>query len=319
MNGDIPDRQITDALLVEETRTAPRKELWSKLLLEILSAERDREIESVGSPRQYVLRLLTDSKPASAAANSFNSALKQLVISWQPQQQDAYYNGCMLQLVAAFTPPFGFDKVLKALTLWKRLGPVVEVAPHFSIGLFNLGLSALEAYHTTPEDNPDNRSYKLYIEYLWSLSSIPDHIPHAFRRLVELKELELTGSKHAAVLKGFISTPGVIEEFLRYAVGVHYGILKHSIGDLINLCLEVDALAQRSIPGWLFQAFLNTFKSFGCEMSGFRNGIPNTIDLPNGDELPIALSPASKVRYREIQEFSTKQRFFENVRNYAHR
>jgi len=93
----------------------------ARFLDQLFSGEWDDEVEKLDGTEGYLERLLRDSPDPELARRNFAEALDREVTKWQPDRAyPADYLAKVLPLIAAFTPPSGFGKLMVCIQLWLR-------------------------------------------------------------------------------------------------------------------------------------------------------------------------------------------------------
>ena len=268
-----------------------------------MAGEREAILLEVGSSRQYVSRLLADSADLGTARVAFEGALQEVIESWRPEANDPHYNSLLLDLIVGFTPSRAFEKILAALAKWSSLSPAPSTNDEESAAMDVLSLVALEAYYPAPPSGAVNDpGFRLYEDLLWRLAAQSDHVPHAFRRLIELR---LVDSSDARV-KAMVTIPGVIEEFLRYALGPHRGLLQNQIGYIFAHCLTSrdDRDAQHPYP--LYDRFEQMTNRLRARIQEKPGRFPPSIVLSDGEEFDL-LMPDVRADYNQATSYENRR------------
>jgi len=218
----------------------PTKNAWEREIEYLLEGKRQALVLELGSYAQYVARLLADSQDRVKAKLAFKKGFEAAIRSWRPESPSLEYNLALLELVAEYTPPNAFEKIVVALQKWGALSPRELADPDANQTGTLKALRALEFYYPSrpPQNSSDHKAFEDYANLLYRFAGKFFYAPHCCRRLIELKLLDVKGSDMAA-LRGMLEMPGVIEEFLQYALGIHRGVLEEYIGYVLDCCLSV--------------------------------------------------------------------------------
>jgi hypothetical protein len=263
----------------------PSSRLWRSEIEALVSGIREHNIQEIGSRRQYVQRLLKDSKDRERARVAFETALKDTVQSWQPETCSLDYNRGLLELIIAFTPLNAFQTIASRLAIWGTLNPRTAEAEHEIYRVDQLSLEALEAYYPAPPAG-DDPGFKNYKDLLWRFAERSEHVPHVCRRLIELSLAPVNDAR----IRRLIVEPQALEEFLSYALGAHEGVLQKYIGQILGHCLSFRDEDSSEHPYPYYDRFKEILANLGYrlkedETRGFPLWIVSTTD--DGDKLEL--------------------------------
>jgi hypothetical protein len=282
----------------------PSTTRWKLEIESLLSGEREGILLEVGSCRQYVSRLLVDSDDPAKAKVTFESALENVVETWQPEVNKPLRNGLLLDLIIGFTPRRAFEKILAAFSKWNSLSPRPSTQDEEHATADTLSLVALEAYYPAPPPGTlDDPGFRLYTDMLWRLTGPQSgYVPHACRRLLELRLVETSDRR----IKEMVSVPGVIEEFLRYALGPHRGILQNQIGYVLAHCLTSRSYRDTNHPYPLYERFIDIAFRLGATIEEKPGGYPPGLVLRNGERFDL-LMPDVRADYNQATSYEGRR------------
>jgi hypothetical protein len=277
-------------------RAEPTVERWMDEIYYLVSGTRESDILQIGGVHQYVIRLLADSTDRPKATSTFKLALRDFSQSWQPDEDPASI-GAFFELVSAFTPPFGFGKILGYLAQWEEF-PISKGKTREDQIFLNLkALLALEAYYTTPQankdavnDSGDDPGFNSYVHFLWQQLDKPEYRAHSLRRLLELRIV----APDDPIVAELIRIPQVLVEILQYTVSTRRHLLQDSAGYLLAHCLTAS---RREDADALYGVFKSTLQSLYCRLA-HEDQWPAII-LPNAEQIMLRLPSAAQSRYME--------------------
>ncbi len=282
--------------LARRLRARPSALLWRREIEALSTGERDADLREIGSRRQYVLRVLLDSSDHQQARVAFESALESTVASWKPQERSAEYNRSLLELLRAFTPKNGFQRLMATLVNFGFSGRYDETDSRENPQLATSALITLEAYYlASPANSESDRGFRDYHNLLIKLSETEEHAPYACRRLIELGLIDV-GDRQ---VKEMVKMPGVLTEFLQYALGPHRGMLQHQIGPMLSQCLSIRNTDERGHPHPFYEAFKAELARHGAQLQPGPRRFPLGLRLENGEQFELLMSESSLADYME--------------------
>jgi hypothetical protein len=178
--------------VVQETRQAESPLSWEIEIRRILNSEVDSDITMLGSVGEYIEAILAEAPHPPSAQAAFHEALRNIVYSWQPSVSDSSsFLNYMFDLLGAYTPSLGFNKVLSLLQLYLS-SPEKDFLSSDSSEENNLVLKAfsvLENYYPVAPLNSEELAFRTYINLLREFLSYPQSSSYAIERLIELEVL----------------------------------------------------------------------------------------------------------------------------------
>ena len=250
-NVDITDADITDvsskqSQFEEESLDGPGDPLsvsaWGIDLRKLIGGYREHALLHLGSVEEYVEVNLEEAIDSEGAAHAFHEALEKLVQTWQPSVADDQFNiALLLDLIAAYTPVGGFNKVVELI---RRIRYFEDTPSYEDIiasrdDLLLKAFVVLESYYRVAPKSPEDSSpaYKTYVDLLRGELLNSKRRGYALRRLIELKVIELKSNE----IKLFIEkTPSVLRELVNLMLDPNRRIeAEDDLTRVFALCLSI--------------------------------------------------------------------------------
>jgi hypothetical protein len=284
---EISDASNSDKL--RYLREEPDYHRWYEEIQCILGGERESVLQHIGGAQQYVDRLLIDSSAPTRAKAALAAALDDIVRSWRPDMEDEYYATATIELITAYLPATGFTKLLGHLREWDALTNLQGDANTRNV-LHSSALVALQSYYpVSPPLHCSDAAFETYAAFLWRQLDNRGHEPHAVRRLLELGLLRPDNP----ILSSLIRLPGVVEEFIRGALGPSRGALAGMIGTILGHCLADTTACS-------YKAFKGALKRLGAELKHLDQG--PAITLMSGETIQVVIPPRSLAAYMQERD-----------------
>lgn len=179
---------------------------WAIDLRRLLDGERENLVVMLGGAVEYVEVMLEEAEDRAAARYAFHEALNGLVQTWQPSALESnYYVIIMLDLIGAYTPSPGFNKVIDFIQR-QRYFALSETADETHEPAYDAYLKALvvlENYYRVPPPPPEDEApaYLAYIDILQEDFSRLEYCGYALKRLVQLKVIPLDSPEIDSLIK----------------------------------------------------------------------------------------------------------------------
>ena len=272
--------------LLSVLRSTPTRELWGRALLMLLHGAYDALLIQLGSPEEFVRVNVAESSDLALAENEFGIALEHLVVQWQTSAvAPVPYVERILSLVAAFTPPSGFHKILGQLET--AGGFFVEPQEERS-SLLQRALIALQNYYQVhPSPEASDLSFIAYTAFLGTrLTDDPRVAPHACKRLLELGLITAKSDEFKLVLTQ--QPVELLTEVLREYLFFRTSLRASVISDVYRQCLITNHTTD----------FQDIIERFGGRV---QYGTQPSVVLPrNNQVVELYISPELADRYTRV-------------------
>lgn len=184
---------------IDALQRFPSVSAWEYELRRVLGGERGHALMQVGGAEEYISSMLARAPDPALAETSFRAALDRVVGGWEPGAPcTAYHMAYMLQLVGAFLPPAGFEKLLGQLNRWDRFdATVLDVEDWPELGDLHLrALAVVSHYLPAPPLAAERQSgYQAYLRVLRAQLFHPRYAGPAASWLLRLGEFDLAGAE----------------------------------------------------------------------------------------------------------------------------
>jgi hypothetical protein len=267
------------SLHIAELLKEPTVDGWRRELAALRAGQREHAVIAAGGGiQEYVQDLLTRS--AGDARTVFDDALDDVVRRWAPTSSGWSSDlACMLELIGAFLPQPGFQKVLLLLDESEPiavLGSATSAVPPSD--LYIKGLTVLRRYYRVAPKSPKDEgpAFDTYLSLLHSLILHPRHRGYAIARLLELNEVQASGQVLAEAIQ---TDPEILSSIVPALLRPgRRGQLQRDLSALYEHCVEMP-VAEAS--------FTSSLERFGytVEMQDIaplirpREGSPFTLEL----------------------------------------
>lgn len=255
-------------------------------LHQLLAGEREAGLRDIGGVGEHVTRLIADSIDPVGARAAFDLALREIVHSWHPDKHThsdpngIYYDRLVLELIAEYRPSEGFVKILD------HLNKISSLSTNYS-QIEDRALSTLESYYPVPPPHSRGDSaFGAYCDFLLRQLDHPVRNSHAFRRLLELGVLNVEDARVAELVK----MPGVVQEFLQYALGEHRQVLQRMIGTIFAYCLATRSKSINDDSKTAYMELRATLDRLGAQLAHADHS--PVLKLATGEQIDLLL-PAS--------------------------
>jgi hypothetical protein len=291
---------------------------WKREIDYVLQGKRHALVLEIGSHAQYVARLLADSHDPEKAMHAFEQAIEAKIRFWRPGASSHEYNLALFELIAEFNPPNGFPKIVGALQKWGALSPRQLADPEANQTTILKALRALELYYPSrPPLNSNDRAFDDYAGLLLRFAGKPFYAPHCCRRSIELGLIDVNNDRQA--LREMLEMPGVVEEFLQYALGIHRGMLEGSLGYVLDCCLSAYDSKAHAYP--LYDRFKAELRRLGAEIRELERRALFLSFAKNraGNDIELLISDRTFAKYEEASHKEAEQLIREKFASYAER
>jgi hypothetical protein len=226
--------------------TSPRD--WGIDLRRLLNGERDHALLIHGGAVEYVEVMLEEAADEAAAKEAFHEALEKLVQTWQPAGLDSdYYVTLLLDLIGAYTPQVGFNKVVDFVQTQRRLSQPETPDEVHGAGddLYLKALVVLENYYKVPPLPPDDaaRAYQAYIHLLQEDFARPEYCGYALKRMIQLRVIQLDSPEIDELIK---RNPQSLRELLNLLLDPNRrSTAEDDLGRVYTICLDAGIQVER--------------------------------------------------------------------------
>ncbi len=248
---------------LDELRAAPSEDAWERELAKVIGGDREHILIQVGGADAYVDSMLSRSSSPEDARRAFQRALLRTIEQWRPEAPvPSYAMAHTLELIGAYVPVGGFEKLLGHIMRWSKadIGVVDRGVPHSYGDLHERALFAVSQYvHAPPLSLELLGGFRAYIRMLRQHLHQPTYSGFAARRLYELGEIRLDGPEVDAAL----SFPQIIAPLVqailspvrRYRQECDRQGISDELSRLVQTCQRANASrevfnAVRAIPGF---------------------------------------------------------------------
>lgn len=284
----------------EALRSHPTSAGWELELRRLVEGERAYEIGESGSIQEYLRGVMAASHERPVAQAAFNEALRNIVQSWQPSIIESTPRVArMLDLIAAFTPPAGFPKVMELLGFWEYgVESVVSESIHARRKDLRMkALMTLAAYFPVAaplyvKEEPGFRAYA-YLLRGHLLRDEPTYSGYAASRLLGLHLIEPEGDEIKALIR---SNPAALREIVPLLLARHTAL--SDISSVYGQCLLTDEKRPQ-------EELRSALKACGAAIE-----VPGTwpenwpeLRLRDGRRLPLEMSEAVEAVYVSKQRW----------------
>jgi len=176
----------------EDLIANPSSQNWHEELHLVIEGLRAADVERIGSVEEYVERLLFDTSAHSQSEDFFAEALNDIVTAWQPDRSSRPYRiRALLQLISAYTPPAGRDKICDFIESWIERKDLEK--PEDEWRLRRLSLNAIVRYFkVAPPNHEHSEPFKRYVRLLRRLLDHETFAAHAVARLIEVSAMDFS-------------------------------------------------------------------------------------------------------------------------------
>jgi hypothetical protein len=278
-------------------------DLWALELWSIVLGDRDFAIERVGSVPEYVDVLIAEGTDAATTRASFAAALRDVVQVWQPDRRAPDSHTLrLLQLVNVYTPPEGFQKLVRLVeALMASAMDGSQAGRDSTASVLRLALAALHRYYTSPPTTPpwEGDAYATYIRLLRAQLSASGLAASAVARLYELNQLALQSEDVRRII---VETPDAVTELLRVILTPSRRIdVAVELGLLYGTCLSLGPESTEVLK--------NAAGRLSVRLEHGEGGA--TAHLGDGSEIHLALPASDMGLYMAERHSEISSRFRE--------
>lgn len=221
---------------------------WGINLRRLLNGERESILLRLGGVVEYIEVMLAEAEDQAAANEAFHEALGNLVQTWQPSVIDSnYYLNVILDLIGAYTPRVGFNKIVDFIQRQKYFS---QSEPPYEDGdvyknLYLKALVVLENYYRVPPLPPEDTApaYQVYINILQEDFLRPEYTGYALKRMIQLRVIQLDSPRVDELIR---RNPQSLTEMLNLLLDPNRrSTARQDLGLVYTACLEAGSQVER--------------------------------------------------------------------------
>lgn len=242
----------------------------------VLAGTREHALVQIGGAEEYFGSLLARTLNPAIARREFDAALDRIIQRWNPASPAREHTMAhALELITAFTPDHGFEKVLGHLRRSPRFDATVVGPrdPRAYGDLHRRALVALGSYLDAPPLSPVRMAaFETYVGLLRDHLRIEPYAGYAAKRLYELHQLSVDRATLDPVLNVTLTVIGpllhaILAPVRRYGPKVDQDRVRTELSSLYQSCEQMtgaEAVHQ-------FRLAVNRMEGF--EMQGQGDGL----------------------------------------------
>ena len=263
---------------------------WGIDLRRLLNGEREYALLRLGGAVEYTEVMLAEAEDQAAAAEAFHEALSNLVQTWQPSALDSgYYLNLMLELIGAYTPKVGFNKIVDFIQRQRYFSPSEpsDESRWLDKDLYLKALVVLENYYGVPPLPPEEKApaYRAYIDILQEDFLRPEYSGYALKRMLQLRIMQLDSPRIEELIK---RNPESLRELLNLLLDPNRrSTAAHDVGLVYTACLDAGSQVERY--------FEDAIRACGGQLERQEEGPVVILE-----DAPIILNLPQEVQYKYL-------------------